>query len=145
MSNEAVPPTPPIPPPPMDPRDQISGPAVGLMITGIIGAILELTSFIAGFFSTGLIATLGDDMPEQLESVFEGSFWTASSFIGVLIAVLLVYASVKMKELNQWGLCMTASILAMIPCISPCCIIGLPIGIWCLTVLTKPSVKATFH
>lgn len=142
MVNEAVPPP---PTPAANARDQVSGPAVGLMLTGIIGAIFDLTSFIAGFFGTGLVATFGDDIPEQLESILEGSFWTASSFIGVLIAVFVVYASVKMKELNQWGLCVTASILAMIPCISPCCLIGLPIGIWCLTVLTKPSVKAAFH
>ena len=37
-----------------------------------------------------------------------------------------------------------ASILAMIPCLSPCCLIGLPIGIWALVILMKPEVKAAF-
>lgn len=143
MTNEAIPPP---PPPGMDPRLQISGPSVGLLITGILGVVIELTSFIAGFFGTGLLALMDEnDLPEQLESVLNGSFLTASSFVGLLIAVFLVYASVKMKELNQWGLCMAAAVLAMIPCISPCCVVGLPIGIWCLTVLTKPYVKAAFH
>jgi hypothetical protein len=32
----------------------------------------------------------------------------------------------------------------MIPCISPCCLLGLPIGIWALVVLLKPEVKAAF-
>jgi ABC-type proline/glycine betaine transport system permease subunit len=129
----------------MDPRSQLSGPSVGLLITGIIGGIFELTSFIGGFFGTSFVARMEDEIPEQLEAIFEGSFWTASALVGVLIAVFLIYASIKMKELNQWGICMAASILAMIPCISPCCIVGLPIGIWCLTVLTKPDVKAAFH
>jgi hypothetical protein len=40
---------------------------------------------------------------------------------------------------------MTASILALAPCISPCCLVGLPIGIWALVVLSKPEVKSSFH
>jgi hypothetical protein len=40
---------------------------------------------------------------------------------------------------------MAASIIAMIPCVSPCCLLGLPIGIWALVVLMKPEVKSAFH
>ena len=39
---------------------------------------------------------------------------------------------------------MTASILAVVPCVSPCCLVGLPIGIWALVVLSKPEVKSQF-
>jgi hypothetical protein len=39
---------------------------------------------------------------------------------------------------------MTAAILAMIPCLSSCCIVGLPLGIWALVVLSKPEVKSEF-
>ena len=38
-----------------------------------------------------------------------------------------------------------ATIIAMVPCISPCCLVGLPIGIWALVVLMKPEVKAAFR
>lgn len=38
-----------------------------------------------------------------------------------------------------------AAILAMIPCVSPCCLLGLPLGIWALIVLLKPEVKAAFQ
>ncbi len=51
----------------------------------------------------------------------------------------------KMKKLESYGLAMAASIIAMIPCLSPCCLIGLPIGIWALVVLSKPEVKSAFH
>jgi hypothetical protein len=129
----------------MDPRSQLSGPAVGLLVTGIIGGIFELTSFIAMLFGASWIAVMEEDIPEKLEGMFEASFWTASSLVGVMIAVFLIYASTKMREASSWGLCMAASILAMIPCISPCCLIGLPIGIWCLVVLTKPEIKAAFQ
>jgi hypothetical protein len=86
-----------------------------------------------------------DEFDERYTELYEGAAGIASSFIGILVAALIIYAALKMKELSQYGLCMAASILAMIPCISPCCIIGLPIGIWCLIVLTKPEVKTAFH
>ena len=86
-----------------------------------------------------------DEMPDQLSDLYEGAFAMGSSFIGLLVAAFIIYASLKMKDLTQWGLAVAASILVMIPCISPCCIVGLPIGIWCLVVLTKPEVKAAFH
>jgi hypothetical protein len=42
-------------------------------------------------------------------------------------------------------LCIAASIVAMIPCVSPCCCIGLPVGIWALVVLSKGDVKDHFN
>jgi len=38
-----------------------------------------------------------------------------------------------------------ASIIAMIPCVSPCCCLGLPFGIWALVVLARPAVKSAFQ
>ena len=74
-----------------------------------------------------------------------GGIGVVSAAIGLLIAGLIIYASMEMKKLKQWGLAVAASILAMVPCISPCCIIGLPIGIWALVVLMKDEVKAAFR
>ena len=51
----------------------------------------------------------------------------------------------QMKALENYPLALTASILAIIPCLSPCCLVGLPIGIWAIVVLSKPEVKAAFH
>jgi hypothetical protein len=39
---------------------------------------------------------------------------------------------------------LTAGIVAMLPCISPCCVFGLPAGIWALVILNKPEVKSQF-
>jgi hypothetical protein len=67
------------------------------------------------------------------------------SIIAILMSVVILLGALKMKKLESYGLAMTASILAMIPCLSPCCVIGLPIGIWALMVLSKPEVKSAFH
>ena len=50
-----------------------------------------------------------------------------------------------MKKLVNYRLAMVVSILALAPCISPCCLLGLPFGIWALVVLNKPEVKSAFQ
>lgn len=128
-----------------DAHRQISGPATGLLITGILGALLSVTGFIVNIIGTGISSMVVDYIPDRYEELIEGTVGIGISFVGILIAAFVIYASLKMKELTQWELSVAASILAMIPCISPCCIVGLPIGIWCLVVLLRPEVRAAFH
>jgi hypothetical protein len=131
-----------------DPAAQVSGPSIGLLVTGIIGGIFSLLGLFMSFLGTSLSSIMADridEFDERYVDMFEGAAGMVSSFIGIVVAAFIIYAALKMKELSQYGLCMAASILAMIPCISPCCIIGLPIGIWCLIVLSKPEVKTAFH
>ena len=51
--------------------------------------------------------------------------------------------------LRSWIMTQTmmnwAAIVAMIPRISPCCLLGLPFGIWALVVLSNGTVKAAFR
>jgi Flp pilus assembly protein protease CpaA len=129
----------------IDPAAQVSSPSVGLLVTGVIGGILSLLGLILNAIGTSVIPFVEDSLDERYMDLWEGAAGIISSFIGIVVAAFIIYAALKMKELSQYGLCMAASILAIIPCISPCCIIGLPIGIWCLVVLTRPDVKAAFH
>ena len=128
-----------------DASDQVSGPSVGLLITGILGGILSLIGLILNLVETGIESVTAHRYIEEYADLAEGAAGVALCFVGLLVAGFIIYASLKMKELTQWGLCIAASIIAMIPCISPCCIVGLPIGIWCLVVLTKPEVRDAFH
>jgi len=50
----------------------------------------------------------------------------------------------KMQSLTSYQFAFTAAILAMVPCLSPCCLLGLPFGIWALVVLNKPEIKSQF-
>jgi hypothetical protein len=129
----------------IDPARQVSGPAIGLLVTGIIGAVFSVIALISISIGTGLSTFWEHDFTEKYVDLYEGAAGMGSSFVGILVAAFIIYAALKMKDLTQYGITVAASILAMIPCISPCCIIGLPVGIWCLVVLTRPEVKAAFH
>jgi hypothetical protein len=127
-------------------RQQVSGPSLGLLITGVVGAAFALLTIMgAGWASVaGFANRWADDMPSWYEEIFEGVFAMGGAFVELLVAAFIIYAALKMKDLKQWGLAVAASILAMLPCISPCCVIGLPIGIWCLVILMRPEVKDAF-
>jgi hypothetical protein len=64
--------------------------------------------------------------------------------LSVPIAGLIALAAYKMRRLELYGLAVAASVLAMLPC-HPGFIIGLPIGLWSLMVLSRPEVKAAFR
>ncbi|MGB2908340.1 MAG: hypothetical protein WBB73_14655 [Candidatus Aminicenantaceae bacterium] len=127
-------------------RQQVSGPSLGLLITGIVGGVFTLLTIMgAGLGSLAHYADRwADEMPGWYDELFEGVFAMGGAFVGLLVAAFIIYAALKMKDLQQWSLAVAASILAMFPCISPCCVIGLPVGIWCLVILMKPEVKDSF-
>lgn len=64
--------------------------------------------------------------------------------IGILVCAFIAYGAYKLMNLQSYGLVMAAIIVAMVPCVSPCCLIGLPVGIWALVVIMKPEIKAAF-
>ena len=86
-------------------------------------------------------------MPSEFPwaNLFSGTFSVISNIVALLASGLILFGGLKMKKLESYGLAITASILAIIPCTSGCCLVGLPIGIWALVVLSKPEVKSAFH
>jgi hypothetical protein len=105
-------------------------PAIGLFAVGLLDVGIAILIIASGFF-TGWF-NLG---PHE-------------GVIGVLAlaasAVILVGAW-GMGRARGRPLAQTASVLAMIPCLSPCFLVGLPVGIWSLVVLSAPDVKSTFR
>jgi hypothetical protein len=64
--------------------------------------------------------------------------------IGVLGSLFVVYAMLEMRKLRRFPIVVAGTILAMVPYLSLCCLLGLPIGIWALVVLFNPDVRAAF-
>jgi GYF domain 2 len=123
----------------------VKGPAIGLIITAILGALVQIVSLIRLLLMGGSMP-MNSQMPGQAwVSMLSGPIGVVMGIIAILMSVVILLGALKMKKLENYGLAMTASILAMIPCFSPCCLIGLPIGIWAVVVLSKPEVKSAFH
>lgn len=152
------PPTPPPPSPsaaPLQPDggrqralSDVSGPAIGLMITAGLGIAYAILNVCAVFFKINLGDFNGHGGHLQGERYFHmassGAGAVVGSFIQIAFSLFILFAAIKMKKLESYGLAIAASILALIPCCSPCCCVGIPIGIWALVVLNKAEVKGYF-
>lgn len=140
----ALPTLPSIPAPGPMAADQVSGPAIGLIVVAILGVIVQIASLIFNLVGASFFAS--SQMPKEAwANMFSGTIGVVSGIICILMGGLVLFGALKMKKLESYRLAMAASIIAMIPCISPCCFIGLPIGIWAVVVLSKPEVKSAFH
>ncbi len=64
---------------------------------------------------------------------------------GLIMDTLVIAGAWSMQSLRRYGLAMTGAIVALVPCLSPCLILGMPFGIWALVVLASSDVKQAFR
>ncbi|MEQ1905517.1 MAG: hypothetical protein ABL888_15115 [Pirellulaceae bacterium] len=121
--------------------------ALTLMITMGVMMLLVVVGIVLNLLGMGFAAQAAQaaDDPNMAMMMMQGTIGLVSSIIGLAIGGFIMFACSKMMKLESYGMAMTATILAMIPCISPCCLLGLPIGIWGIVILNDPQVKAAFR
>lgn len=135
-----------------DARRRVNVPSIGLVVTGVLGlagvafAVFGregMVNVYMGFFGNlGLPQDQLDEIRTQLMTTSVLDYVTNAA--GVAVAVLTIVGGLRMRALRSWGLALTGAILALMPCCSSCCCVGMPFGIWALVVLMKPEVKAAF-
>lgn len=125
----------------------VAGPAIGLIITASLGGLAQIAGILMNALGAGMSSAGMDGQAEVPEwaNAMSGGIGIVSGIIGLIMAVVILLGALKMKKLENFSFAMTASVIAMVPCISPCCLIGLPIGIWALVMLNKPEVKSAFR
>ena len=129
-----------------DARARVSGPAITLsVLSGIcIGLLLLALAFDAWYVLSG---TAG-----RMARAREGDFLETAIAVRILWSILMVAAnavilagSLRMKDLRSRGLARAACVLALIPCLGPCFVVGIPFGVWGLVVLNDPQVWSSFE
>ncbi len=106
--------------------DLASPPALGLMIVAPIGIAFALLHLIVSVNNSNAVLAAFD--------------MTAICCHGVVF-----WGGLQMKSLEGYPWAIAASILAVVPCLSPCCVAGIPLGVWALVVLIDPMVKDQFR
>jgi hypothetical protein len=138
---------------------KVTGPAIALIV---VGALNILGSLYWAFQGVVVSVMPAEQIQAQMEAQnpqfqqqpmpFDMTTFLRSYGVGLIVvavlalifSVVIILGGIKMKNLQSRGLAVTASVLAMIPCLSPCCIVGLPIGIWSLVVLNDTDVKSSY-
>lgn len=129
-------------------QNKVNGPAIGLMVTAILGILTALANMVVNGLGIGGVGAAGNpNMPPEAAQIqmLSGAMGVVFAILGIIMQVVVLVGALKMKKLEAFGFAMAASIIAMIPCLSPCCIVGLPIGIWALVTLNDAQVKAAFR
>ena len=134
------------------PSDRVSGPAIGIMVTSVIGLVVAALSLIlnlfgAGIGAAGMMGAFGGagDLEDAGFTFVQMVSSVLQAIAGLVVGVVCLFGANKMRNLESYKLAMASSVLIMVPCISPCCILGLPFGIWGLVVLNDSIVKAAFR
>jgi tRNA A-37 threonylcarbamoyl transferase component Bud32 len=108
---------------------QVKGPAIGLIITAILNWVAIPLFLLVSVF----VVSASGSPPRWVLLV--------PPLALVLSSVILV-AGLKMKRLQAYGLAIAGSILAIL--VTPGNLVGLPIGIWALVVLSQRQVREAF-
>jgi hypothetical protein len=133
-------------------------PAIGLFITAGLDLIAGVWDLIqAAFSKAGGLAAMNqtqiENMPPQSQHMMMqmmsimGSLILVFGFVNLLFAAVLGFGGFKMLRLKGFGLCIPASIIALIPITTPCCcggLIGIPTGIIALIFINSANVKPYF-
>jgi hypothetical protein len=129
-------------------QQMVAGPAIALMVTaglGITLGLLGLVLTLAGMATAPAMPGLDPEFVRYFRMFAYGPIGISIKILGIAVSVFILFGALRMQKLSGHGLAMAAAIISMIPCFSPCCVLGLPFGIWALIVLSKPEVKSQFN
>lgn len=121
----------------------VKAPAIGLMVVSTISAFLLLLSIP---FDILLLAT-GGFGPFEVEDgespkIFVRTVWGIAIFTASLFSF---WGGLQMKKLQNYYMVRNAAVIAAIPCLGPCCLLGIPFGIWAYVTLGRQEVQSAFE
>ena len=136
-------------------RRSVRGPAIGLLtvaslasmplLLGVLGAVMASPGYPFGEFTLAFPA-----------------WFVIVPLLHLSVAAFQFVAAIKMARLQWYGLAISASICSLLPCGPGTLffsigtrwlglfsglnwVIGIPVGIWALVVLSRPEVRAAFR
>lgn len=126
---------------------QVKPPAIALIIVSSLSILWGLMglAFDAFLIASGRATEMDQfadgPIPESTKIIVR-TIW---GVILLVAACYILYGSINMVQMKKYQVSKAAAIVAMIPCIGPCCLFGIPFGIWAFFVLKKPEVEQYFQ
>ena len=118
---------------------------IELMTALMITAILAMGYQVLCIAGCLVLVSMRQQRGAGLPMMFRGGMSAGFAVVELVLGAVVLIGAMKMKKLESYAFAMVAAILAMVPCFWPCCVLGLPFGIWALVVLSDGSVKAAFR
>jgi len=118
-------------------RKRVTGPANGLFTAGVLNLIFAGFELIWRYRDAAIIVR----NPLAAFVIFQFGL----SAMKIAISVWIMIASQKMKRFERYGFVKAATIVSMIPGITPCCFLGLIFGFPALNALNDKNVRTAFE
>ncbi|MEZ6138334.1 MAG: hypothetical protein R3C53_25910 [Pirellulaceae bacterium] len=128
---------------------KVKGPAIALLILcpiGILFLCLDIAGRIYGIV-TGEVGFLGENaQAAQMQGAVIGNYvGLVFDFLAIIGQAYVGFGAYKMLKLENRQAAYSACVLSVIPCMSACCLLGIPFGIWGIVVMNDPAVKQAFR
>lgn len=131
-----------------DAIQKLRPPAIGLIVVGSLNGGLAILTLLSGLARLAGVIDPSPTPTERAEKIgyLIGTFaGYGVAALSLLVAPIIIYGAIKMMKGEKIGLAKTAVVLAILPLTSCCFVVGIPLGIWALVVLSKPDVKSFFR
>lgn len=148
------------PPPGMNPiRDAVNVPGILLITYGALSVAYALFSVAVNAITPAdanaaqFNQVFNDpNIPPALKDIVRSLSGSGGKVLGLGVNLLnmalggvIAFGGFQMRNLKSYSLAMAASIISVVPlCGGCCCLLGIPLGIWSISTLMRPEVKAAF-
>jgi hypothetical protein len=123
----------------------VNGPSIGLMVTAAAGFIgVVILGIGVAMAHNGYDFSQAPTMNPAVLEVLKGKIGLIMCAVGLPGSAFILFGAIQARKLKNYGVCFAASIVAMVPYVSFCFYIGLPLGIWALVVFCRADVKSCF-
>ncbi len=120
--------------------------ATALFVSAILNLSVAVLTLLGGL---GRLLFQVEKMPAdpaELSGFVVGTVIGYGAALLTLVASpLVIYGSVRMMKVEAYRMSVAAAILSVIPFTSCCFVLGIPFGIWALTVLYRRETRELFE
>ncbi|QDU74219.1 hypothetical protein Pan97_12240 [Bremerella volcania] len=126
---------------------EVAAPAIALMVISALAVVVGILGLMGDAFlllsgAVEQLEEMNDGPVSKYQSITVRILWGIAL---VLASAYIFYGALQMKQLTGYTAARTAAMISVIPCLGPCCFLGIPFGIWALVVLAKPEVRDGFR
>jgi hypothetical protein len=108
-------------------------------------AFLVLAVFWTLYMLAACVMVASPDGPFRAMTPAIRTMTLISYCLMVVVNVIFIAGAVAMIRRRPKWLAWTGCILGLLPIFGPCMGLTIPLGIWCLVLLRRPEVDASFH
>lgn len=152
---------------------KVRGPGIALAAVGVLNLGMALLAIVLNVFTRsdeGELSEMVRNVEDELrkagvdkqvrDMVVHALEWSSSGgpvlsialpLLNMLVGAFIAYAGVRMMTLRGRTPALFAAVISMLPCLTPClgccpcCVIGIPVGVWVIMTLQRADVFDQFR